>query len=311
MDQSVLFTVLDRSIAKVADIEFRQLSRGLGEEAVAIKVGEALDALGGLQQGNPPDYRNPWVALFYLTWYQPGHIRLAHDLILSLGERKDGGLFTEAGNTTLRVVDFGCGALAMLFGISWIVADAIEQGADVECIRVDSYDTGDSMIKLGIGAWNQFKDSLSNIPDLHYLRIATKNLVQPEFWGSDPTTSCSHSESTEGKWLTAMHTVYRESLDPTKQKLGEIATRFTPDVGLFTCHADRGSLELLDQASPLQSNTYHRWNKEIFLPSAEVLNDVTQWRRKIAEEFTIDHRFLSRNVTWGCSRASALMSVRR
>ena len=45
---------------------------------------KALRSLKELQQGRKADYGNEWVAIFYLTWYQPRQIQLAYAALREL-----------------------------------------------------------------------------------------------------------------------------------------------------------------------------------------------------------------------------------
>ena len=95
-----IWDVLDRAIKEVAEREYQRLSRGLSCGDVAGRVDKALDSLGKLQKREEPDYDCEWVALFYLTWYQPRQINLVYSYLdcrkVELPER-------------LQVVDLGCG----------------------------------------------------------------------------------------------------------------------------------------------------------------------------------------------------------
>lgn len=110
---------LDNAIKEVAREEYARLSKGLLPIKVS-KCGEyALKELDKLKFGAVFKY-NKWGASFYISWHQPGRINLAYSMIADMvGDKSD--VLTNAGK--LHVVDFGCGALAMQFGIDLNAAD--------------------------------------------------------------------------------------------------------------------------------------------------------------------------------------------
>ena len=81
---------------------------------------------------------------FYLTWYQPKQIQLAHSLIM---EWNTNSLLIN-NSQNLHVIDFGCRALAMKFAIAWAVTEALENREQISYVTVDSYDANPSMIRL-------------------------------------------------------------------------------------------------------------------------------------------------------------------
>ena len=156
MDIGAITTVLDQSIAKVAAREFGLLSEGLTKEEWSSSVHQSLNSLGGLQQSNPPNYDDPWIALFYSTWYQPGQIQLVHLLIDEQRKARGDEQLLGSDHQILNVVDFGCGALAVRFGLVLAVAAALELGEDIDEVHIDSIDPNTAMAQLGVKIWNEF-----------------------------------------------------------------------------------------------------------------------------------------------------------
>ena len=136
MDQAALFEAIDRAITKVAETEFQRLSAEMGKDALTNKVHATLGSFKGLRQGIPPDYRDPWVALFYLTWFQPGQIQLAHDLIDRMKQKRGSRGLIGKHHGKLQVLDIGCGALATLFAVAWAAADTLNDGLSIPQIPV-------------------------------------------------------------------------------------------------------------------------------------------------------------------------------
>ena len=82
-------SALDRAIAEVAEAEYGRLAHGVPLDTQAKRVDAALQSLGRLKQGTPPDYDSEWVVLFYVTWYQPRQVHLAYATLppVCLGEQ--------------------------------------------------------------------------------------------------------------------------------------------------------------------------------------------------------------------------------
>ena len=137
MDET-LTDCLSRSLVDVADEAFRKQSRSLTKDQLAATVTRSLRSLDELKQGRMPDYHNEWVALMYATWYHPGQVSLAWSIINSMRPRFEGALY---------IVDFGCGSLAMRFGVALTVADALGRGESIGKIRVHSTDPSGVMIE--------------------------------------------------------------------------------------------------------------------------------------------------------------------
>ena len=137
--------VIDRAIAEVAQQEFQRLRRGLSEEEIVGHVHRALEELKKLGEGGTPAYDCEWVALFYLTWYQPRHINLVYSILdqtrVELPRR-------------LHVVDLGCGAMAVQFAMAVFAATSDQTGTRVSLTGID---ISRPMIAIGVELWNCFR----------------------------------------------------------------------------------------------------------------------------------------------------------
>ena len=206
MDQQAFFAAIDQTIKKVAESEFLRLSTGITTEESSEKVRTALDALGGLRHGNPPDYNDPWVALFYLTWYQPGQILLSRRLIDHISRIKGNRQLTINDSRSLQVVDFGCGVLAMRFAIAWASAEAIENGQDIKSIRIISLDPGIAMVELGVRLWKEFLLEIRNDSRLRSLSHSSEKVIEPRDITLQLSRSSQHIERTPSITYCGMHT---------------------------------------------------------------------------------------------------------
>ena len=307
MNQLALFAAIDRAIKTVASEEFHRLKRELRQDMVSPKVCATLDSFEKLQKGIPPNYSDPWTALFYLTWYQPGQISLAHSLIGYLNGVRRSNALVEGDNHSLHVMDFGCGALAMQFAVAWAAAEAFENEEIVKSIRIYSCDTAQPMIDIGRKLWAEFKRELQRDRRLTSLSGFFDVVIEPRYGTSAFMASAKNMAHDDERWLTALHTVYRNNLEETKRSLSSIVAKFNPDAGLMSCHADEDSRSLLDQAAPFAAPEYTYSRGSISPLVMDCLHRITRWRRAIKEKFSIEHPYLDREVTW--SFASAFGSI--
>lgn len=160
MDNELLFGALDRAITRVANNQYNGLSDKMSPTELGDKVHWSLNSLRELQRGNPPNYNDPWIALFYITWYQPKQIHLAHSLIEEQKTIRNTNSLLIDNSQSLHVIDFGCGALAMKFAVAWAVAEALENGEQFSSVKVDSYDVNTPMLRIGISLWNEFETEI-------------------------------------------------------------------------------------------------------------------------------------------------------
>ena len=136
---------LDAAISREAAKQFVLLRNGLDPEETAKAVHDSLRSLDRLRSGRMPNY-DSWDALFYSLWYQPAHINLAYTLS-KLIPREQNPL--KSGSGSLQVVDFGCGALAMLFGLVLAATDTLQKLEALPRIAIVSEDTSQPMKNIG------------------------------------------------------------------------------------------------------------------------------------------------------------------
>ena len=177
------FTVsrlLDNAIAKVGQSEFDRITDGMSPIEKLRWVNDARDSLDLLRCLESPDYADPMVALLYIARYQLSHINLAFSTLKAVQcqSGSSGRMLTNTGR--LHVVDFGCGALAMQFGVALAVADALEQGQVISEVRIDSIDTSRPMLDLGVRIWVEFRRLASKDVRLEALKTAC-SLIQEHY----------------------------------------------------------------------------------------------------------------------------------
>ena len=305
MDKNVIANLLDDAIATAGRTEFDQLSNGMSSSDIAANVEGALGALADLSRGNPPDYGNQWVALFYLLWYQPKQINLAYNLIEGmLLERRHGQKLVLNNQERLHIIDFGCGTLAFQFALGLSLAKAIDLNESVPEIRVHSIDSSESMIELGKSCWDSFKSRISGIEGCENLSQAFNSVI-PSYHVNIDTIAAR--ELSADYWLSAIHAVYPVNKEQVQGRLAFLYEHYSPTVGFITSHS-RNSY-LVDSISPVEVPRYQmsQWVSGELLGDAlpittqmrkDVLTSIRNRLSPVRGNLGIIDPFLRKSVTW-------------
>ena len=210
---------LDRAIAEVAEVEYARLAQGLSPHHQAQEVDTALQSLRQLQQGVTPDYNSEWVALFYVTWYQPRQVHLAYAALRQ---------HVSAENPPQYVIDYGCGTWAVQFAL----AIALTEEHDFGGTGVHGLDPSVPMKNMGERLWARFSEVLKECaPNDDFAErlaislelMASSSRCHPCLADALPHLPDPHTTfATDHSWLTAVHAIYptnepdlRDVLDPT------------------------------------------------------------------------------------------------
>ena len=213
--QGVVTKALDTAIASVAAEWFVKLSSGLTDKEITRRVHNSLRSLEKLQRGEMPQY-DAWDALFYALWYQPSQINLAYTIARNIPDRLNP---LRNGIGSIRVFDFGCGALAMKFGLVLAAFEFLQRSLPYPKIFFGKCDSSDSMIQIGMDIWNNFGNNVE-------IKRLKRRLTAP--------ASCKSQG--EIRWLTALHVAYQENFDAVRQSLDDQVKSQKPDLILATTH---------------------------------------------------------------------------
>ena len=322
MDYEAVKRALDRAIASVANEEFHRLSSGMSLSDKANKVEWALKELRKLQSGRIPEYSDEWVALFYLTWYQASQINLVYSVIKEMGNN---GV---AISDNLHIVDFGCGSLAMQFGVAFAAADVIEEGNSIRRIEIELIDDSAPMIRLGHEVWKQFKRELSpgaeSYPILAgYQAIAFRTTTTEEVARRNWSNSC---------WVSAVHAVYEENKGCVSEELRVLVNALNPDVCYTTTNDMNGQgQKLLSTVWSAVDNSHNVFplNSKPMSQFNGGLMSVTEWRRNLYDNLlnaptaekifnyltrAFDYPirdYLTNQVSWQWRDAATLVYIKR
>ena len=302
MSRQDIADALDKAIATVAEQEFIRLTRDLNNEQIAEKVVGALHSLDRLRFGNIPNY-DEWDAIFY-QWYQLSHINFVYSIIKLTNRLRD----------QLYIVDFGCGALAMQFGVFLAAADAIERGQPINEIKIDSIDTSQAMVNIGQKIWEQLKREIGRTPNLSYLDRAYE-VIKPipliiQEKGDIEQMGFTRSSNV---LISAIHAVYDDNKDDVQHSLKSLVDRLNPDICFASTHIS--SKKLLSEIWSFADRSYdvisHDDVQRHFFGT---LDEITQWRRQLNSNLPqIDPilGYLNNPVTWKWADSTFCIYTRR
>ena len=291
--------VLDEAIATVADQELNRLSEGLNDFQVAEQIAKALDSLRELQGADPPNYNNEWVALFYLTWYQPRQINTALTVLRQL--------YADPRNERLRmghplvIIDVGCGALAVQIAAAIMTA---EYQREDNKVSVQGIDPSEPMKEIGVNLWLEFWTIADRYPSLSYLSSACDVITSTcSLFDSHISYYRSEVASPDSEcWLMAVHTVYESNKQSIKDTLQTIRTMSDPSVILVTTHDFKRDIARFAVGENFK---IHELRSEELLLQGN-LPETTEWRKRLLDrlpEGSLGSKdwYLNNSVQWNPS----------
>ena len=280
--------VIDLAIGEVAEEEFQRLARGLSEQEIVAHVRRALEELKKLGEGGMPAYDCEWVALFYLTWYQPRQINLVYSFLYrtrdDLPER-------------LLVLDLGCGALAVQFALAIFAATRAEPGARAVVWGVDP---SRPLVSIGVKLWARVermaRGESPRTKPLHRAITSVSGRIWSSFRGLEKSRRpFLHAASDHDRWLTSIHAAYHL---PNRGMCGG-ADFLSPKGILLT--SDECKTDDLD--SVVRGMSYDFRGVEVESGREGGLQYTTEWRRQLVKQLwtspnDLTERFLNRPVGW-------------
>lgn len=233
--------LLDKAVADIAGRIVDETIGQLSADEKKVRIREASDSLDELRKNGTPDYQNELVAAFYMIQYQLQHINLAYSMIMSAsaGQQEENAVVV---NEELHVIDFGCGALVMRFGVLLAVSDFLEAGHHISNVRIDSLDPAVPVVQLGMEIWDRFFELLNGNKDsnLRWLIRALGTIERPY-----PELKLGvllneiQAMPDAASWLSAIHVVYRGlqgNSDEVRQDLAFLEGAHDPSLGFLTTH---------------------------------------------------------------------------
>ncbi len=237
MDKQIVMGTLEQVICEVAQKEFYYLTGGLSLDQRSIKVGNARKSLDELRSLRSPDYQDPLVALAYAVLYQLRHVNMAFSIFEHIGNHRGNNKLLLGNSSELRIVDFGCGALAMKLGATLGLADALDKGQEISGLRVHSVDTNAPMIVIGEKIWEEFAVQVRNKFGGDSLHQACEIVEKASIELTDYTKIESLPDAEN--WLTALHVVYRSNINDVERALRHLYHVADPVVGAISCYCNQ------------------------------------------------------------------------
>ena len=269
MDRTAVIEALDKAIARAGlnafakameKSPYSEMDPDARKQAVLAKSDALRESLGNLVS---PDYADDVTAAAYLFTYQASHIWVAWAMVQEMARNRPNSnlLVTDSGK--LHVIDFGCGALAMQFGVALAIADAIEKGEKIDSVVIDGIDTSRQMQGIGMSVWQEFGKAVDSGLELEALSRACRLI---EYNCHDNYRSVRQVPDAE-VWLSAMHAVYQSNKDEIKRAFGHFRKNATPTAVFTTCWGtehNTANVEIVRSAWPNRSSEFQ--SREIYLP---------------------------------------------
>ena len=236
MDRDRIEELLDESCADALN------DWAHGKEIDPKEARRAMSALReGLKGYSMPDYDSEYMVPAYVILYQLGRVYMAWEAFSKL---KDETNYATRGQGTLRIVDYGAGTAVARVGAALMVAEAMEDGLDVDRIEFDEVDISRRMLGMGNVVWRAFKQGVQrNFADTTLARAVQIVRYKQH---KDPKTVRNDSSET---WLTAFHVIYPEN-DALKEEINLLYQTTDPTGGAFSCH--EGNLERMQDVFPFK-----------------------------------------------------------
>ena len=237
MDARRIVSALDKAITKVgselldaamANPPYSVMPPSAQRRSILESSDDLRTALGNLRM---PNYNDDVTVAAYLFYYQASHIGLAWAMINEMVRRQPESRLLTAGSNHLQVVDFGCGALAMQFGVALAVAEAMKNGEEVEAISIDGIDTSSKMQDAGRALWREFVDVVSKDNDLGNLSRVCQLITFNQHRDYRSVQKVDGAEC----WISAMHAVYQSNAVEVRQAFNHLHQNFEPTAVLATC----------------------------------------------------------------------------
>lgn len=273
---------LDHAIEEVAKVEYPRLAEGMSLDDQRQHVNDALKSLKDLGRGAMPHY-GKWVALFYLTWYQPRHIHLAYTV---LDQQISTVLHRQISeqHRPRRVIDLGCGGWAVQIALAILITERPE----LQGLVVDGIDSSGPMRDIGELLWRKLRETVEKNANAPLLAMVDRaKLDTYKRLGrtlESMTNSCTCHASCDAYlsdgikkpgncWLTAFHVVYQSNRSDLEAVFQRIRRERSPVLELLTTDGVKRDHTTFFGGSDL-SIKQAAWN-------CDQLKRTTHWRREL------------------------------
>ena len=230
-----------------------------------------------------PHY-DKWVALFYLTWYQPRHIHLAYTVLRQqISEHY----------TPRHVIDFGCGGWAVQIALAILITER----PALQGLVVHGIDSSRPMREIGELSWRKLREIVEENAKDPLLEMADYANADADAYKrlgcalESMTDSCtchasydaylSHGIERLGNcWLTAFHVVYQSNRPELETVFQRIRQERSPVLELLTTDGLKRDHATFFGGSDLPI--------EQAVWGCEELERTTRWRRELRNRLGVE-----------------------
>lgn len=299
--------VFDQALVDLSDQTLPKLTPPDGNcEPV---VTQALDELTKLSSANAwqvgdgddlPAYDQLSVGLFYCQWYQAQQVNVAYSIIRPAIESSGSSLWPNSG-ASLHVVDFGCGAFAVGFGVALALSALVESGQPIPMVTITGIDYP-SMLHLGQQLWASVSNHARQEARLGSFRTALEAIrLRPvEMSNLLPSRVEVRRAVGDRVWLTAFHVAYRSNLNSVSRDLRMLTDALRPDAGILTVPSRKA--QLVSGISPFTAPVFEQQDIAATFRLSGNLPKITSWRWSLRQKSPSGYQshggLLRGNVTW-------------
>ena len=231
-------SVLDEATAEVA---WGQLGRLQSESEAsnhetALAILHALKELEKLRTGGTPDYDYPWLPPLYALWYQSSHTQMAYHITGAIPSNLNP--FHDDGPSSLHLIDFACGTMAMQFGTAIAAAELLESSGRLVTINITSSDLSSPMWSFGRELWLRFYARIVGGARNQESKLIREACHRDRFVFANSEAPVQ----VDVRWLTALHAAYGDGHNEIKTKVNGRVRSQQPDVVAITAHSQRVQL---------------------------------------------------------------------
>ena len=299
MQEKSTLDIVDDALVEFAERRFTSLRSNLPRPAFTDRVLGALEDLKKLQGDGSPDYSNPWVGLFYTTWYQPRQINLAYWTVRKLFQE------LKPPARAIEVVDFGSGSGAFSIGLACALAE-FGQESLIRDVRMHCIDQKE-MYRTGGVLWLPFLRRLKHQQDAATTPRYSFRPAESAFSIDDKVVISR--DSNRDCWLIASHVLYKERIEHLKWDLLHLRQTLRPEVICLTGPSFKSALA--DVADPAREAEHDKSAYSPRLPRSGILPKITNWRKNLnTNVLTQSHNYLDGSVQWTSGRKDSSPFVR-
>jgi len=233
----------------------------------------AKSELGKLGGGNP-NYNTLGIPILYAGRYHLGQMSLCYSFLSSSTEQLDqyrsdryrgksleislailenlAGISLEGivnsnrrDATTIRILDFGCGMMALQWAVAWVADELIRKGIDVPKIEVFNYDPSTPMVEMGEYLWHELNEWVQGEGDesmkFAMEKITMKRIVKdPLIWSIEGRGNLEF----DFDLLTGIHIVYSQG---DVEDFSQIVRKYCPNYAMLTTTKARSKHDLIKE----------------------------------------------------------------